>query len=266
MRMTANPGVPARSSLLLGVVCVLALALAASLSAVASGSLSQAVITYGYLRSNHADFDQLLASGPTLAVARDMKALEGALDSLRCDVPTLLAFPHRALVVPSSPVGQWIGFPTTEESPPEEGTLFVTQPLRAPPQRVWVVLSSVAPERTTVFWLEEGERGYVSGLVYDSFNKGKISNAPHTMIGAVTEVNLGKGDKILLKEWAEPGSRPGQMGAVGRVFQVDLARGEVTLKTPGRCHDTKAPSEFQHDPPSTSCLTERLLSASLKPC
>ena len=232
MRRTINPGVAA-SSVLLEVACVLTFAPGAGLSAVTSGDLPQAVIAYGFLSSNYAEFDQLLTSGPALSLARDMKALGSALDSLHCDVPIRIGFPHKAFVVPSFPASQWIGFARTAETPPEEGTLFVTEPLRRVPQRVLVVLSSAAPERTTVFWLGGDKQGYVSGLVYDSFNKGEISNSAHTGIGAVTSVSVGKSDQILLREWAEPGSRPGFMGAVGRVFQVDLTRGEITLKTGG---------------------------------
>lgn len=232
MRKTLNPGV-AVSSLALGAACVLAFVPRNALRATPSADLTQAVIAYGFLSSNYGDFDKLLGAGSALGLAGDMKALEGALGSLNCDVPIRIGFPHRAFVVPSYPVGQWIGSIRTAETPPQEGTLLVTEHLRMKPARVLVVLSSVAPERTTVFWIEGTVRGYLSRLVYDSFRKGKIANAPHTVIGAVTAASAGRSDEIFVKEWAEPGSRPRTMGSVGRVFKVDPARDEVTLKSPG---------------------------------
>jgi hypothetical protein len=110
--------------------------------------------------------------------------------------------------------------------------LFVTDPLVGTSQRVWVVLSSVAPEETTIFWLERSDGGYRSGLVYDSFNKGVIQNEPRTAIATVTAVRIESSSEILLEELLEPGSRRNQRGAAGRVFQVKIegAMATVTLR------------------------------------
>jgi hypothetical protein len=232
MKKTTNP-VVAASSMFLEVLCLVGLALSSVLWCAEPVGLPQEIITYGFLSWNYGDVNKLLGSSASPGLAREMKALQGAFSSLNCDIPTRLSFPHKAFIVPSFPVGQWIGFVRTAETPPEEGTLFVTEPRRTKMPRVLVVLSSVAPERTTVFSIEERDGGYVSSLVYDSFKKGKIRNANHTVIGAVTAVSVGNGDEILLREWAEPGSRPGIMGSMGRVFQIDPNRDEILLKKSG---------------------------------
>jgi len=67
---------------LLGVVCILSLALPlvmarapdSGLVAPSGRSLSQAIITYGYLRWGYDDFDRMLASSPNLPLAKNLKA------------------------------------------------------------------------------------------------------------------------------------------------------------------------------------------------
>jgi hypothetical protein len=228
MQMIVKLAVGALISVLFGIGCI-AESVPARSAEVSTNSLPQAIIAYGFLRSNYADFDQLLTSARSSAVVRDINELQQALFSLRCDVPTRLAFPHQDLIVPPVPVGDWIGFQRLTE----EGMLFVTQAVGVNPQRVWVVLSSVAPTRTTVFSFQNSGQGYASSLLYDSFNKGDVSNAPDTVIGAVVQVNLQKNNDILLKEAAEPGSRPGRMGAVGKIFQINFIDGNVLLKAAG---------------------------------
>jgi len=224
--------------LLLGLACFLLLVLAAG-AAVKTKDLPQAVVAYGVLGTYYVDdFYQILTTGTT-DLARDLKSLRDTLASLDCRVEDWMWRPHRAFVVPSSPVGHWIGFEWAGNLPPREGTLFVTEPLGKAAGRVWVIYSTVAPEQTTVLWLEAREAGYVAGLVYDTFCKvkgkdmGKLGNSDDK-IGAVTAVSVEKGDQILLKEWAMGGSRPGAMGEMGTVYQVDTVRSQVTLKTLGK--------------------------------
>jgi len=218
----------------LSICCLLGLAQAAFAQTVAATrDLPEAVIAYGFLSSNYADFDKLLASGSTFAVAHDMKALQNVLDSLDCDLVIRLQFSHKDLLVSPSPLGQWIGFPKMEDTPPNQDTLFVIHPMPQFPHRVWVVLASVAPARTTVFWLQQDKSCCQTGLVYDTFNKGAIRSAPYTSIGAVTAVSIGEKGAILLKEWRERGSGPHGIGLAGSVYEVDTKRGDVRLKTEG---------------------------------
>jgi hypothetical protein len=211
-----------------GLACILgALPASAGGGDWSASSLSQAVITVGFLRSRYVDLDRLLASGSAPAMTRELRALDEALNAVGCDLRIRFAFPHRAVVVPPSLAGLRIGF---ERKAPQEGALFLVEQPQASPQRVWVVFSSQAPEATTVFWLQGGDK---TGLVYDSIDKGEIRNEPTTRIGYIVAVTRGTRGEILLEEWAEPGSRPGASGALGRVFQVDLNRGEVLLQAAG---------------------------------
>jgi hypothetical protein len=200
---------------LVGIAVVLAVGLSSRPGAAASRRLSEAAVVFADLHSSRDDND-----------TRDLKRVERALKAVGCDLTVRMALPGRAVILPVSSVGQRIGF---KRAAPTEGLTFVVKDGRAAPQRVWVVLSSVAPERTTVFWLDED---FKAGLVYDSFKKGEIRNAPHTAIAAVLAVTRVNGSQLLLEEWAEPGSRPGSMGAVGRVFQLDLTKSEMTLAAP----------------------------------
>lgn len=233
MRRTARLDANARSSRFILAACVLTLALApvSRPASSESRSLSQEIITYGFLVRHYPD-NFLLASEPaTTQLERDMRALGSALNSLGCDVPKMLAFPHRATIVPSSATGLWLSFPPRRDVPSQEGLLFVVESTSS--QRTLVIFSRMGPDETTIFWVEEAKEGFSAELLYDSFKKGKISNAPNTNIGAITAVSLEKSHDILLKEWAEPGSRSGQMGEMSRVFRLDLSRDAVTLVSPG---------------------------------
>ncbi len=238
MRRTANLGanVTLASSLLFVIGCILLLGLAPVSRPTASGnsSLSQAIVAYGFLRWDYLDFDKLLAADADLAVVKKLKALDVALKSLDCDVPTRLASPHGALILPSSPVDEWVGFPRPQSrNSSDNGWLFVTQPGLAVPQRVLVVFSSASPEHTTIFWLEEADAGYATKLLYDSSKRSKISNEI-TMIGAVTAVKIGKNGEVLLKDYGEPGVGPREFARVGRVFRLDPSHDTLTLVSPGR--------------------------------
>ena len=194
----------------------------------------QAIIAYGYLRSTYSDFDRMLDSRTSYAFVADMRSLQAALTSVGCDLPTRLAFSHAVLVVPGLPEGQWIYSANHSSQMAEQATLFLLDHFQSYPDRVLVVLSLVAPERTTVFWLEAAlKQGCRCTLLYDSFRRGSISNAPNTVIGAVTAVSRGKDARIQLREVAEPGSRPGAMGMVGRVFEIDLTGARTTLHSRG---------------------------------
>ena len=227
MGKTGKATVFSKGSLLTRLACLSLWALAAG-AALKTDKLPQAVVAYGFLASHYFDYYEMVTSGTT-DLARDLKAVNGAVASLDCRVADRMGSSHRAFIVPSSPLGQWIGFEWAGNFPPREGTLFVTEPLGKAPGRVWVIYSQVAPESTAVFWLEARERGYVAGLVYDTFCKGKdkVGNSDDP-INAVTAVSIEKGDQILLKEWV--GVRLNGMGPRGGVFQVDTARSQVTLK------------------------------------
>lgn len=236
MRPIARVGVTAaasRSLLLAACALTLALAPVARTAVPEKRSLSQAIVAYGFLRGDYLDLDKLFASDASLPVVQNLQALDSALKSLDCDVPTRIALPHKALILPSSPMEQWFGFarPGGRNSP-DRGWLFVTQSSGTGSGRVLVVLSSASPDRTTVFWLEETGTGYSAKLLYDSLKKGKISNAT-TMVGAATEVKIEKTGEVLLKDWGEPGVGPREFARVGRIFRLNPSQDTVALVSPG---------------------------------
>lgn len=132
--LAANALIRAGSLLLVGTYLVTA---APSVKAKAAssketyngGGLSEAVVAYGYLRWDYQGFEQLVNSSASLSVVQDLKALNVALESVGCDIPTRMAGPHQAMILPPSPTGQWFSFPRPGgRSSPENGWLFVTQP------------------------------------------------------------------------------------------------------------------------------------------
>lgn len=233
MRRTARPDASARNSSSILAACVLALALAPALRSAASEtrSLSQAIVTYGFLVRHYPDSFLLASKTATTPLERDMRGLGSALDSVGCDVPEALASAHRAIIVPYSSIGQWLGFPGQDVSP-QEGLLFVLEPAGRLSGQALVVLSRMGPDETTILRIEEAKQRFSAELLYDSFRKGRVSNAPNTDIGTVTAVNLQKNRDVLLREWAEPGSRSGHMGETGRLFRLDPSRATVTLVSP----------------------------------
>lgn len=242
MRRTSDLAVSA-NNICLCVACVLGVLVGLSLASAQTPdlnskqirirSLSQAVIAYSFLRWDYLDLDKLFASDASLQVVQNLQALDSALKSLDCDVPMRLAVPHKALILPPLPFNHWVGFRRTGgRNSPEGGWLFVTQPSGNSPQRVLVVFSSSSPEETTVFSIEEADKGYLAELLFDSFKKGKISNAS-TMMGAVTSIRLESNTEMLVKDWGEPGVGPPNAMRVGRVFRLDLSRDTVALVSPG---------------------------------
>jgi hypothetical protein len=232
VRRTANVAI---NSLILLTGCVLSMPLSAA-SGTASPedkSLPQAIIAYGLFRSDYLALDRLFASDDKGTVLQHLKTLDSSLKALDCDVAMRLAGPHRALILPPVPVNAWFGFPRPRgRRSLDAGWLFVTEPVRVNSGRVLVVLSSAAPEHTTVFWLEKTNVGYSTKLLYDSFKKNKVNNET-TVIGAVTEMKIDKDKNILLKDWGEPGVGPSQFLRWGRVFRLDTSQDTVSLVSPG---------------------------------
>lgn len=239
MRRIKNLVVSAASSLLIWITCVLGFLLPTrgqtpdpDPGGSGGRSLSQAIITYGFLRWNYLEFDQLLAASPNLPLVQNLKALDAALNSLNCDVGKRIAGPHKALILPPSPSNQWIGFQRPRgRNSPEGGWLFVAQSIGASRQRVLVVFSSASPEQTTVFWLGVTDNGYEAKLLFDSFRKGKISNVT-TVMGAATSLKFESDNDILLEDWGEPGVGPPEFAGIRRVFRLDLSRDVVTEVLP----------------------------------
>lgn len=192
-------------------------------------------MAYGYLRWDYQAFEELVNSSPSLSVVKDLKALNVALDSLHCDIPTRMAGPHQAMLLPPSPTGKWFSFPRPGgRSSPANGWLFVTQPGGGATQRVLVVFSTAAPEHTTVFWLERSlDSQYSVKLLYDSSTKATVANEA-TTIGAATAIRFENSEELLLKDWGEPGIGPAESSNAIRTFRLNLSDGKVTLAEPAK--------------------------------
>ncbi len=194
------------------------------------GGLPEAVVAYGYLRWDYKAFEELVNSSAALPIVKDLKAMNVALDSVRCDIPTRMAGPHQAMLLPPAPTGQWFSFPRPEgRSSPKNGWLFVTQLGEGVTQRVLVVFSTGAPEHTTVFWLNRSSAGgYSVDLLYDSSTKATVANEA-TTIGAVTAIRFENSGELLLKDWGEPGIGPAEFNNARRIFRLNLSGGPVIL-------------------------------------
>lgn len=197
--------------------------------------LPEAVVAYGYLRWDYQAFEELVNSSASLSIVKDLKALNMALDSVRCDIPTRMAGPHQAMLLPPAPTGQWFSFPRPgARNSPENGWLFVTQPSDGAVQRVLVVFSTAAPEHTTIFWLDRSsDDRYSVKLLYDSSKKATVTNEA-TTIGAVTAVRFENNGEVLLKDWGEPGISPTEINNARRIFRLSMSDGQVTLAEPAK--------------------------------
>ena len=189
-------------------------------------SPAQAIVTYGFLRYDYFGFDQLIASNPNLAVAKYLKSLDAALESLGCDLRTRMAPPHKLLALPSFPLGQWVGFPSSPKNSLGRW-LFVMERPQTHQRGALVIFSDEGPGQTTVFWLEKSSGGYAAKLIFDSFKKGKVSNT-WTVVGAATSIKFQDQNQLLLMDRGEPQEAPGAK----RVFRLGLSQGSVTLVSP----------------------------------
>jgi hypothetical protein len=235
MRQTRNLAVIAISIVLLAAwlasMPVLPEAFASSPGQSDDFNPSQAIVTYGFLQYDYLSFDQVIASNPNLAVAKDLKSLDTALESLGCDLRRRMAWPHQVLVLPSFPVGQWIGFPSSSKN--SIGSwLFVMERPGTHRHETLVILSGEAPNHTTVFWLKQADEGYVVKLLFDSFKKGEVSNEK-TVVGAARSIKFLDENQLLLKDQGEPGTEPPEFRKINRVFRLDLLQASVTLVSPG---------------------------------
>ena len=234
MRPITNPNasVTSRTTLCIALLFAVLLVPERRSGATQENSLSQALVTYSFLASHYSLNFLFVPRNAADTLVRNMKALNDALSALHCNTPDVLAMSHAAVVVPASAYGQWFGLEPAKTAP-HQGLLFVTGPETRNGNRVLVVVSGIGPDETTIFWLENTKGAFSTTLLYDSFKKGKVANSPGTVVGMVMAVRLEKDGDILLKEWAEPGSRPGIMGEMNRVFRLDPFRDTLTLVSSG---------------------------------
>jgi hypothetical protein len=192
--------------------------------------LTPAVLAYAYLNLAGDDFLRFLRSDQPYSFRRGLARLEESFRQLDCDIPRRLGFVETFFTVESGPRKSVVGLPPPGASPahpPEGSLLFVSTPVAA--DRIVVVLSSVAPDRTTVFTVDTA---YQARLVYDSFSR----TGPIGAIGLVDRIEAAGPGELLLHEAYELGARGIRAPRASRSFLLDARAGTVTPASgkPGR--------------------------------
>lgn len=202
----------------------------ASIVSWSESSLPGLIVAYGLYCARYDEF-KLLGSNPQnvlIMLGKNINALPGGIS-------TGLAFAHRAFVVQNEIEGHLSGFlrvrdKTLEGSKvPFESILFVTTPIASYENRILVILSSVSPERTTIFSVDKNLK---VELLYDSIHKNYFDDKK-TTVGSIYNVEVVEPGKFLLQERMEPGGRGFLSPYKNRSFMIDIAKGsfEISLIT-----------------------------------
>ncbi len=89
-----------------------------------------------------------------------IEKLQSEFDKLDCHIDTRMAFTHIAFVVQSNISDHLSGFidknweKNMQKEVPLENILFVTTPVKPMDKKIFVIHSSVSPERTTILWVD----------------------------------------------------------------------------------------------------------------
>jgi hypothetical protein len=195
--------------------------------------LPMIVIAYNMLCSRYESF-KCLESSPKNPLIK----MKTNIDAFESGISTVMAFTHLAFTTENNIEGHMSGFirvnnKTLEEScVPFTNILFVTTPIKSYNNHILVILSSVSPDRTTVFSV--GKRLDVN-LLYDSFMKNEIKNAMDIKgtrtIGSIYGIRVLKPGSFLLQERMEPGALGFAPPYKNRIFRIDVTKGsfEITL-------------------------------------
>lgn len=204
---------------------------AANVTSIELSDLPSIVITYNIFCSRYDEF-QLLESKPESILIK----LANNIDKLTLDIPTRMAFTHMAFIVQNNIEGQIAGFTrvkkkTLEESKiPFKSIVFVSTPIESFGNRTIVILSSISPERTTIFTIDNKLN---VELLYDSFKKNEIKNINNikgtTTIGSIYGIQVQKPGYFLLEERMEVGGSGFVSPYENRTFIVNLSKGEFEL-------------------------------------
>lgn len=199
----------------------------------ASGDTAQELVAYRYLVARFGNtFLSRELHPPTTPLELQMEALGETLGSLHCDVRRRLAMSTESILVPSSDAERWLGLFKSRHT---AGSWLVVIQLSETSQHVLVILSSLGPAQTTVFWLEPTEQGYGVSLLYDSFKKNTISSPKWGMMGAASGVKFENNRELLLRELVEPGSGADPcLVEWGRLFRINVSTGRMQLVSPGK--------------------------------
>lgn len=191
--------------------------------------LPSIVVAYSLYCARYTSFKLLEADPQNVLVM-----LKKKIDALPGGISTGLGFAHMAFIVQNNISDHLSGFirlnnrPIDQSKFPFESILFVTTPVESFGNRVLVVLSSVSPERTTIFSVDN--RINIE-LLYDSFNK-NLFDQKKTTIGSIYAVRVTKPGRYLLEERMDPGGRAFFSTYENRSFVMDVTKGtfEISLE------------------------------------
>jgi hypothetical protein len=182
--------------------------------------LAQAVVGCSYVAEYVSDIETLPKE---TRCAEILKVLDQAgAEAIR--------FSHLSYFVKATTIGNKYGFErktgaTLEESGiPYIGLLFVTDSVNPRGDRILIVFSQVAPERTIVITMDEDLR---SNVVYDSHSKVHPAYNSFGQMGSVYQLRtLGRG-RFLLEERRIPGEPVANRS--NRAFQLVVKNGNVKI-------------------------------------
>jgi hypothetical protein len=195
--------------------------------------LPMIVIACDLLCSRHESF-KCLEGSPKNPVIK----LITNIDALGIGISTVMGFTHLAFTTENNIEGHMSGFirvnnKTLEESSvPFTNILFVTTPIKSYNNHILVILSSVSPNRTTVFSVDNK---LDVNLLYDSFEKNEIKNVMDIKgtrtIGSIYGIRVLKPGSFLLQERMEPGALGFASQYKNRNFRIDATKGsfQITL-------------------------------------
>jgi hypothetical protein len=191
--------------------------------------LPGALIAYTYLSSNYVSFRQFLEGDSEFEWRIEFRRLEASLEKLDCDLARRSSFVRFAFTIQGDTPGQEAGFrrfegKTLEESHvPFDGVLYVTSPLQAIGGKIVVIMSSVSPERTTAFTIDE-QLGV--NLLYDSYKA--VSSGTVIPMGSVYRVRVQNPGLFMLDERMILGGRGHFSATDNRRFLLDVMKGSLT--------------------------------------
>jgi hypothetical protein len=188
--------------------------------------IPDAIITYAFLSSTYYEnFSGFLKSIEGQDPTNRIERLHQSLKGFSADIPTRIRFPHRSFVVYSNPAVQDIGFPNGNDL--DMNSLFITTPLMSFDNKVLVVFSSVAPQQTTIFSVDENLK---VDLIYDSIKKHTFRDADsgeQEPMASIYQIRNLRNGTFLLKERKFSGVMG---GGGGRTLILDPKKSTITIQ------------------------------------
>lgn len=197
--------------------------------------LPSIIISYYLYIKRYPEFKSLESTPQNILIK-----LRKNLDALSLGITHDISFVHMAFIVQNNIQGHVSGYfriknKTLKESGvPYESMLFVTTPIESFGNRVLVIISSVSPERTTIFSVGNN---LSTELLYDTFDKNDIKNKEEMLSSGSTDsmysifnVRVEKPGVFLLEERRDRGSvHPFHPTIEGRKFIIDVTKDKFEL-------------------------------------